>query len=152
MVTNDPAGYKMPNGKHVGEKLTRVPVGYLKWMANSNRDDSHLAQAEMRRRGTITPTLEISGHSIDRASTRLIAHWRKGRADTSEGLWSWLGREASAAWADHERRRVPGPAVTRNGVKFVFSLDGVWPTLKTVVAVKRRDRQSDTHPDDDEVG
>ena len=59
----------MPNGRHKGKRITRVPVSYLKWMINARHQYEEYAQAELNRRGTVTPELEVSGHAIDAAST-----------------------------------------------------------------------------------
>jgi hypothetical protein len=62
-------------GKHHDKPYTRVPVGYLKWMVNTpemSEERRKLAEAELKRRGTHTPELDISGHAIDRASQQCL--------------------------------------------------------------------------------
>jgi hypothetical protein len=70
----------------------------------------------------------VSGHAVDRASTRLHRLWKKTRRD-GEGLHSWLCRVAAAALKKGTRN---GDRVTHDGVVFVFRMDGEWPVLATV--------------------
>lgn len=122
--------FRMPSGRHKGELITRVPVGYLKWMVNSGHPRGDYAAAELARRGTITPTLDVSsGHAIDRASIFARRVWKQTRTK-DEGLYSWLCRVAAEALQkpedDQGRHR-------HLGFNFVFEKDGVWPVLKTIV-------------------
>lgn len=70
-------GYIMPNGKHAGTPITRVPVGYLTWMVGSRHSLAEYAQAELDRRGTTLPTIDISHHAIDRASLNCRKIWHE---------------------------------------------------------------------------
>lgn len=132
-------GYVMSVGRHKGELMTRVPVSYLKWLANTPQHREHeLAKAEMARRGTVTPTLEVSGHAIDSASLRLRRTWHETASSPSEGLHAWLVRNAQLAW-DTGRRSVPrdsAQVIEHDGIRFVFEIDGVWPVLKTVMVAR----------------
>lgn len=136
------APFVMSNGRHQGVLITRVPVNYLKWMVNSRHSEAQRAIAELERRGTTTPKIDISNHAIDRASLRLATRWRKGR-HKNEGLHSWLYRAAEEAWDEKLRRGISAPEVVVDGIKFVFSADGVWPVLKTVMAVNKSGRGRD---------
>lgn len=78
-------------GKHDGELYTRIPVGYLLWMVQCGHRQADIAQAELDRRGTVTPKIEISGHAIDRASQRCLGVWQRTRKD-DEGIHAWLSR------------------------------------------------------------
>lgn len=120
---------RMDNGRHKGELLTRVPVGYLKWMVNAKHKQSSLAKAELERRGTVTPELELSGHAIDRFSQRCMNVWRAER-DGEEGLNAFMLRvcgEALQMGVDEEG------CVVHLEMKFVFGVDGVWPVLKSIM-------------------
>lgn len=119
----------MPNGKHQGERITRVPVSYLKWMINSNHSIAVYAKAELERRGTVTPEIDISGHAIDSASLRIRKIWHENRGE-DEGLHSWLVRMAMLAMHDGEKR---GDKIAYCGVLWVIEQDGCWPVLKTVM-------------------
>lgn len=125
----DTHGFVMPNGKHEGERITRVPVSYLKWMVNANHSSAPYAKAELERRGTVTPEVDISGHAIDRASLRFLRIWREGR-EPDEGLHAWLARMASEALVKGEKR---GDRIAYGGVLWVFDQSGCWPVLTTVL-------------------
>lgn len=127
----------MPNGRHKGELITRVPVHYLKWMVNVRHSCADKASAELGRRGTVTPDLEVSGHAIDRASLLCRRYWHE-TANEGEGLHAWLVRVSQEAldkgepWPDDPDRR------RWKGLRFQFEMDGVWPVLKTVLPAKKR--------------
>lgn len=114
----------MSSGRHKGERVTRVPVSYLKWMINVNHSLADVAKAELKRRGTTTPKLEISGHAIDRASLRYRWLWHETAKDKNEGLNSWLIRIAEKCLNERTDKF--------NKMKLVFEMDGCWPVLKTV--------------------
>lgn len=130
--------FKMPSGKHQGELITRVPVSYLKWMVCVDHSHAKYAQAEMDRRGTVTPEIDISGHAIDSASLRVLGLWNKTRQD-QEGLNAWLCRLGQEALRDGEE--VDGK-IHYAGMRWVFQMDGKWPVLKTIMTDKRKDKQS----------
>lgn len=134
----DTHGFLMPSGKHRGERITRVPVSYLKWMIRERHSLADHAQAELDRRGigAERPEIEISGHAIDSASLRVRKTWHEQR-DQDEGLHSWLLRQAAAALQDGERR---GDKIAYAGVLFVFEAEGEWPVLKTVMRDKAAER------------
>lgn len=129
-------------GKHKGELWTRVPVSYLKWLVNSPpfRGDTHsieIGKAELERRGTFTPTVEISGHAIDRASLSCRKTWHQTAKSDQEGIHAWLCRVAAEALAT-----VPVAELTEIGaegridhlgLRFVFLFGECWPVLKTVM-------------------
>ena len=123
-------------GRHQGTPYTRLPVSYLKWMVGARHSRADVAEAELDRRGTTTPVLDISGHAIDRASLSCRKIWHETRSK-DEGLHSWLCRMASEALAegapDEDGR------CFYNGMKMVFEDDTVWPILKTVMPQKRKE-------------
>lgn len=130
-------GWVMPNGKHKGIRITRVPVSYLKWMVNERHTYADEAAAEMQRRGTVTPDIEVSGHAIDRASLFCWKTWREN-SSADEGLHAWLVRVAQEALSSGRRYpEVPG-RILHAGLSFQFEMDGVWPVLKTVFPIKKR--------------
>jgi len=130
-------GWTMPNGRHKGVLITRVPVNYLKWMVNAGHQHADHARAELDRRGTVTPEIDISGHAIDRASLLCRWCWHE-TSNEGEGLHAWLVRVAQEALEqgethpDHPERRA------WIGLSFRFELDGVWPVLKTVLPANKR--------------
>ena len=73
-------------GRHKGTPYTRIPVSYLLWMVGAGHSRADVAQAELDRRGTTVPELDISGHAIDRASLVCRRTWHQ----TSEPgeLWT----------------------------------------------------------------
>jgi len=118
-------------GRHKGVLYTRLPVSYLKWMVRNNHHKKDIAESELKRRGTVTPTLDISGHAIDRASLQCIEMW-KATSSPDEGLHAWLARMSQlvlGAGLDKDGRGY------RNGIRFVFDVDGEWPVLKTVIKI-----------------
>ena len=120
-------------GKHKGELWTRLPVSYLKWLVNVSARNADIAEAELKRRGTHTPDLDVSGHAIDRASLLLWQTYETTR-EPSEGLHAWLCRVAQEALdkgvVDHKDRHL------HLGMQFAFETDCQWPVLKTVMPIK----------------
>lgn len=117
-------------GRHKGEPYTRIPVQYLKWMVGSNHSKADIAEAELERRGTTIPDLDISGHAIDSASLRCRKIWHETSRE-EEGLHSWLCRVAREA-LDNDVKNSRGRYV-HLGIQFAFEMDGRWPVLKTVM-------------------
>ena len=111
-------------GKHRGERWTRLPVSYLKWLMNETEGPmQRLAEAELKRRGTTTPTdLELSGHAIDRAS-QITNKWKE------KGVNSWLIEIANEALIEANGEE----DVWHKGFKFVFSYGAYYPILKTII-------------------
>lgn len=130
MSTTETHHYRMKLGRYKGERLTRVPQSYLRWIVKQG--DSHaehdLALAELNRRGCVLPCIDISAHAIDRASQRLLKHWRKMR-EGDEGLHAWLARISMDAIAHHGKRE---GQLTYRGIVFDVTPDGVWPTVRSV--------------------
>jgi len=117
-------------GKWNGHLYTRVPVQYLLWMVQKGHTKADIAQAELTRRGTVVPEIDISGHAIDSASKRLLKVWSDDKMDTGEGLHAWLCRVAMEAYS--KRKSEAHDYTVYRGIKWVFEL-GVWPVLKTVM-------------------
>lgn len=125
-------GFLMPTGRHKDQPITRVPVSYLRWMVGSRHTLADVAQAELSRRGTTVPEMEVSGHAIDRASLQCRKIWHETRG-ADEGISSWLHRVAGEALLkeqDDKGRR------HHLGMLFAFQEDGVWPVLVTVMRGK----------------
>lgn len=120
-------------GKHRGIPYTRVPASYLKWMVSAAHPLSDIAQAELTRRGTTTPDMDISGHAIDRASISCRKIWHQTRRE-EEGLHSWLARVAREAM-DAGQVNAKGRH-EYIGMQFAFEMDGAWPVLKTVMRAR----------------
>jgi uncharacterized protein (DUF3820 family) len=116
-------------GKHSGELYTRLPVSYLKWMVQIGHSRADIAEAELARRGTVTPEVDVSGHAIDSASLRGRKIWHETRGE-NEGLHAWLCRMAAEARALNDRDA--GGRYLFAGMKFAFE-EGAWPVLKTVM-------------------
>ncbi len=133
-------GVTLDFGRHKGQLITRVPVGYLKWMVREHHDPDGFAAAELARRGTELPAIEVSGHAIDRFTQRYLYLWTEHVADTGEdvGLWTYLNRRATAAWAAmladvNTRKEEPEIKVTHEGERWVFANQGEWPVVMTVM-------------------
>lgn len=124
-------------GKHKGELWTRLPVSYLKWIVNEpgmSEDKKEIARAEMDRRGTVTPTIEVSGHAIDRASLSLRKTWHLTALNENEGLHAWLVRVATEAL--EKGVRLGDGRIDHLQMRFVFETGECYPTLKTVMRKK----------------
>lgn len=120
-------------GRHKGALYTRVSVSYLKWMVQCNHSKADIAKAELNRRGTVTPDIEISGHAIDSASLRLRKQWYE-TSDKGEGLHAWLCRICKESLEDNSIDN--DGCVYYNGIKLVFQ-PGEWPVLKTCMPNKK---------------
>lgn len=127
-------GVTLGFGRHQGELLTRVPVSYLRWMVNQHTQQSDLARAEIDRRGSKLPQIEISGHAIDRASLRCSRIWRESR-DGEEGLYSWLERMTLEA-IQHGAETKSGKIEYR-GMYFVVEQGEEYPVLKSIMQHRR---------------
>lgn len=132
---SQPSDFVMPNGRHKDKRITRVPISYLKWMVQEKHTYAKEAQAELDRRGTTTPELDISGHAIDRASLRLRKIWHLDAAP-GEGLWSWMARRGFQAFQELKARHKDGfigqQKIDYQAVTWIFELDGEWPVIKSV--------------------
>lgn len=126
-------------GKHKGSLWTRVPVSYLHWLINAaplNGSAARaIARAELKRRGTTLPLIEVSGHAIDRASLSCRKIWHQTARDENEGLHAWLCRVAMEALGTQPPERAQGAAgaeIIYLGMKLIFVFGESYPALKTV--------------------
>lgn len=126
-------GLTIDFGKHKGELFTRIPVSYLKWMVSEGAKQADVAQAELDRRGTVTPEIDVSGHAIDRASLHCRKIWHETRNE-DEGLHAWLCRVAKEAMDKGQRDN--GGKYLHLRMKFAIEEKGAWPVLKTVMREK----------------
>jgi hypothetical protein len=125
--------YTLKNSRqHAGKLITRVPVSYLRWMVRENHSEARYAQAELDRRGSTLPTMDISGHAIDRASLHCLDIYKRTR-ERDEGLNAWLLRMAANALAAEDIHK---EKYRLEGMLFAFDRDGDWPVLKTVIRDK----------------
>lgn len=123
-------GMVMQFGRHKGELYTRVPVSYLRWMVQSGHQSAAYAEAELKRRGTPLPTVDVSGHAIDRASLTCRKIWHHNH-HPDEGFYSWLCRMTEEA-IQTDIRDNAGRHL-HNGMKLAIDIEGRWPVLKTVM-------------------
>ena len=117
-------------GKYADIPWTRVPVSYLRWLVNSRHPQITRAELEINRRGTVLPTMEITGHAIDRVSALFIKKWRTTR-QPDEGIHTWLHRTAELALRTN--RRDNQGRVIHEDMLFAFADENQWPVLKTVM-------------------
>lgn len=131
-------------GKHKGERWTRLPLSYLKWMMNEMPKDDEkwaMADAELKRRGDTMPTeVEISNHAIDKASLRVRKAWHEDRKE-DEGLYSWLVRISTEILSKQQQQH---ERLNYKGCKLVFTFGNYFPTLKTVMNDKKYNLTSGT--------
>jgi hypothetical protein len=123
-------------GRHAGVPYTRIPVNYLKWMVQARHNKANVAKAELERRGTVTPDVDVSGHAIDSASLRLRGLWHDTAKSDGEGLHAWLVRMCTEALAINKMDEEG--SVFYKGMKMVFE-KGEWPVLKTVMPDRKGD-------------
>ena len=118
-------------GRHKGERWTRLPIPYLKWLANMPESEkTKIAKVELDRRNVTTlDQMEISGHAVDRASQQLLSMWKETESG-KQGLHSWLYIMATNALREGEKE---GDNRIYNGIKFAFEFGELFPTLKTVI-------------------
>ena len=120
-------------GKHKGERWTRLPFGYLKWMLNEMPKDTEawaMADSEITRRGDTMPTeVEITNHAIDKASLRVRKQWHEDRGE-DEGLYSWLARISTEVLSKQQQQH---EQLKHKGCKLIFTYGNYFPTLKTVM-------------------
>lgn len=111
-------------GKYKGERWTRLPLHYLRYLANQGRGFGKLmADAELERRGSTIPgEIELTGHAIDRAS-QMTDEWKE------MGVHSWLLKIAAEAASEI----IDDEVVFYKGYKFVFILGNHYPVLKTII-------------------
>lgn len=134
----DTHGLRVDFGKYRGERYTRLPVSYLRWMVNDSHQKSDVARAELERRGIpLNDTVvEISGHAIDQASKRVLKIWRKERS-SGEGLHHWLVRISEKALANTKGLDKNGRTY-HMGMKLVFAQGELYFTLKTIMRDDRK--------------
>ena len=123
--------FRLPAGKFKGVLITRVPPGYLRWMISTGHSYTNKARAELHRRGTVEPNIEVTAHAIDRASTRLLGMFTL-EAKPNEGLHSWLSRTAEEALDQASEPMCDNYKVSYRDVIFVFDMKFVVPVLKSV--------------------
>lgn len=85
----NPEDEQLTFGKHQGSRLAAVPLGYLRWMVSKETQQHEAAEAEMERRGTPLPEIELTAHAIDRASQRCLSIW-EGWKDYGAGDLAYL--------------------------------------------------------------
>lgn len=123
-------GLEVDFGRHKGTPYTKVPVSYLLWMVNCDHSRKEYAEAELERRGTVLPDLEVSGHAIDRASLHCRKIWYRTQKE-NEGLHAWLVRMTREAI---DKNNVDDKGrYHHNGMRFVIENGEIWPFLKTVM-------------------
>lgn len=117
-------------GRHAETPWTRVPIAYLRYLVNSRHPQADRATVEIARRGSVLPTIEITGHAIDRASALFIRKWQSTRRP-DEGIHSWLHRTAETALKANQR---DGQGrVLHEDMLLAFAEEDRWPILKTVM-------------------
>lgn len=133
-------------GKHKDERLTRVPVGYLRWAVSTGVEAVKVrlvdgrcvkfcdaARAEIERRGERIQDIEVSGHAVDRASLKLYKDFQATRnTEKDEGLYSWLQRIALDGLESAEDAGDGKKHVVRGKRKLVVDTSLVIPCVLTV--------------------
>lgn len=129
-------------GKFKGQRWTRLPISYLKWLINIGSQYASIAQYEMTRRVITTlDQMDISGHAVDRASMFCSKQWRETR-EKSEGLHSWIYRKACAALKDGKITGTESEGRIYEGMKFIFKFGSVSPTLVTIMNLEEKNQNA----------
>lgn len=125
-------------GKYRGERYTRLPISYLRWMVNAAHGKADIAKAELDRRGVpvMDDFVEISGHAIDTASLRAWFEYMSEREE-NEGLHAWLKRITKRALQEG-RPNGEGRLQTGGRVVLVVEEGATWLTVKTVLLNKSK--------------
>lgn len=119
-------------GKYKGERWTRLPISYLRFLIDARTPYKDIARAELKRRGTqLDGGVELSAHSIDRASLHLIPKWKRFR-NKDEGLHSWLSRMSREAL---KYGFLNEGGVDYHGMRFIFVKGDLITTLKTIYKI-----------------
>lgn len=139
MTQIDTEHFVMPMGKYAGTRVQRIPRSYLEWMVQVRHDLAGVAKAELDRRGSKVPEMDLSPHAVDRASQRLLSRWYKDCKASGEGLHSWLSRKAREAY---ELILDGSDTIVYEGVKYVFQADGAFPSLKSVMIASSHKQKS----------
>jgi hypothetical protein len=148
----DTHGYLMRTGRFKGQRITRVPASSLLGMVRAKHEEADAAAAELDRRGTVIPLVDVSGHAIDRASQLCLKHWRRTRNE-GEGMYAWLVRMTLQAL---KRGHPRGDKIAYDGMLFAIDDTGALPALKTVIRDDRPRPRKDLRPmrvreDDEEL-
>jgi len=118
-------------GKHKGERWTRVPISYLRWLINVGSQYAELAKAELERRGTVLEhEIVLTPHAIDRFYLRYGGSGLK-RQDIIEmgGIYSALYKLAVAALQQSKGQE----AIRYKKLKFIFRYEELDTILVTVM-------------------
>lgn len=119
-------------GKHKGERWTRIPVSYLRWLTNESETWRGMALSELKRRGTtLDSKIELSGHALDRASLNCRRIWHQ-TSEEGEGIHAWLTRTAMEALEARGDKEL----IRWKGLKLIFTFGEYYPVLKTVMPYK----------------
>lgn len=145
----DTSLYRMKSGRHHGQPIRRVPVDYLQSLVLRGHAEAEIAAAELKRRGSVTPHLTITGHALDRASQTCLRIWKRTRQE-SEGLHTWLVRLCEEALKKRKRNALRGERITHQGLRLVFDFEGTWPVLMTVMRDEHSDPRTPRDTDEDE--
>lgn len=118
-------------GKHQGERWTRIPISYLRWLIDVGSQWSGDAKKELDRRGTVLEhEIVLTGHAIDRFYLR---YNKAGfvRDDIKEmgGIYSSLYKIATEAL----RQANGAEEVKYKKLKFIFRYGELDTTLVTVM-------------------
>lgn len=124
-------------GRYRGERWTRLPLEYLRWLGNQESHNSEIARAEMERRGSVVDMeVEISSHAIDRASEKHLDKWLKEKHMLG-GIHHWLHFRACLARDKSKTRQYKNVGqkykVTDNGMKFLFEKGKLYDKLVSIM-------------------
>lgn len=135
-------------GKHKGERWTRVPQDYLRWLIDQplnprfpdQEENRKVALAELRRRGVTDAEMsriELAEHAIDRAAEQCFSIFKVDRRydrnkNPEEGLCAWLRRVAVEAMENGKKG--PNDDEYRwKRMRFIIRQGESHPTLVTVM-------------------
>lgn len=122
-------------GRYSGTPWTRLPISYLRKLANSGYGSGQAqARLELERRGLSVEDedIEITLHAVDRASLKLIGRWKK-EARGELGFASWIKKGAQEAI--RQGQFVGNNRYVYNGVVYVVVSGHIVPSVVSVYPV-----------------
>ena len=135
---------RIEHGKHRGQLWTRLPLAYVRFLANSSHGTQQaIALAELERRG-VDPRndghgIEVTMHAIDRASQKLLHIWDERRKG-DEGLATWLARSSLDALQKGEFRN---GRYEFEGVRYVIKEGYLEPVLASIYPLDEKNYEEE---------
>lgn len=128
-------------GIYTGLEIEAAPVRYMFHLFRESSDQSVrlLARKELITRGALIGGVDLTAHAIDQASVRLLKRYEDTHKK-NEGLYSWLSRISTAAL--ERGTRFQDDTIGYKGMVFVFCFKNSIPLLKTIIAMRTKEKEA----------